>query len=162
MKAIFQTLIIVIGFFLPASSCLFASEILQGEVIKVIDGDSIVVRTAGGRKEIRLWGIDCPEYDQPHAGTAKKRTANLLANDITIEVKGRDSYNRILAIAYSDSVCVNRELVRQGAAWVYDYYCRESVCREWNRLERQARAKRKGLWRDKEPTPPWEWRRTRG
>jgi len=136
---------------------------LQCKLIKVIDGDSILVLAGNSEQEIRLWGIDSPEYDQPYADMAKEQTATLLKGDsLSVKVKGLDSYNRIVGVVYRDGICVNQKLVMQGAAWVYDYYCRTAECEEWARLELEARAHRRGLWQGKNPIPPWKWRRLKG
>lgn len=44
----------------------------EAEVIRVIDGDSFKVRRVdtGEEVHIRLFGIDCPEYDQPFGNAA--------------------------------------------------------------------------------------------
>jgi micrococcal nuclease len=40
-------------------------------------------------------------------------------------------------------------------AWAYTQYLKDpSIAR----LEQVARAGRRGLWSDKEPVAPWEWR----
>lgn len=163
MKYILRNLILAIAFCSLSSSWSGAGETLRCRVLKVIDGDSILVLAGNSEMEIRLWGIDSPEYDQPYADKAKKRTAELLkGNSISVKVKGRDGYNRVLAVVYSGGTCVNQKLVMQGAAWVYDYYCRAAECGEWVRLEREARVHRRGLWQDKNPMPPWKWRRLNG
>ena len=41
------------------------AETLYGTGIRVVDGDSFVVRVEGREIEVRLYGIDCPEYSQP-------------------------------------------------------------------------------------------------
>jgi len=50
----------------------------------------------------------------------------------------------------------NAELVAAGLAWQYTYYSRDPGLAA---LEREARAKRLGLWADRSPVPPWEFRR---
>lgn len=161
MKRIVLNILVAMVFLVPHCSLSVAGEVLHCEAIKVIDGDSILIRVGGAKKEVRLWGIDSPEYDQPYAAAAKKCTASLLTDSLKIKVIGRDGYNRILGMVYSGDICINRELVRQGAAWVYDYYCRSAECREWAGLERKARVQKRGLWRDDDPIPPWKWRKSR-
>ena len=39
----------------------------------------------------------------------------------------------------SGGININEELVRSGAAWVYDRYCTTGACEEWQRLENAAR-----------------------
>jgi endonuclease YncB( thermonuclease family) len=46
--------------------------------------------------------------------------------------------------------------VRAGMAWVFDKYVTD---RGLYAVQEEARAARRGLWADKKPTPPWEWRR---
>jgi endonuclease YncB( thermonuclease family) len=52
--------------------------------------------------------------------------------------------------------------VEAGFAWHYKRYEQEQS--DWDRAayaraEVQARAERRGLWRDLEPVPPWDFRR---
>jgi len=47
-------------------------------------------------------------------------------------------------------------LLEEGLAWHYKSY---SNSPEYGRLEEIAKAKRKGIFRQKNPIPPWEWRR---
>ncbi len=70
-----------------------------------------------------------------------------------------DRYGRTVALVTVETTLVNQELVRQGLAWVYARYCKRPVCREWERLEAEAREARRGLWADPRPVPPWEFRR---
>jgi endonuclease YncB( thermonuclease family) len=55
---------------------------------------------------------------------------------------------------------LNSWLVKEGFAWVYPQYCkRADICDRLRELEAAARESKAGLWRDKEPVPPWEWRK---
>ena len=47
-------------------------------------------------------------------------------------------------------------MVSEGLAWHYKSY---SDSKEFSKLEEEARQKRKGVFRQKNPTPPWEWRK---
>ncbi len=49
-----------------------------------------------------------------------------------------------------------------GLAWHFTRYAHEQSTEERERYadaEREARAKRVGLWSDPAPVAPWEWRR---
>lgn len=70
----------------------------------------------------------------------------------------QDAYGRTVAVINIDNNCLNAELVRNGLAWVYDEYCDQSECEEWNRLEDEARSANFGLWAAPNPIPPWDWR----
>ena len=135
---------------------------IEGRVTRVIDGDSLLVKEGGRVLEVRLWGIDCPEYDQPYGRRAKAVSHDLLdGRSIRLEVEDRDSYGRLVALVYRGDMLVNEELVHRGTAWVYGHYCRLSICRHWRNLQRRVRSVKKGLWRERRPTPPWVWRHRR-
>ncbi len=48
--------------------------------------------------------------------------------------------------------------VRVGMAWVYDRYSRPDS--PLYAEQAAAKAARRGLWADKDPVAPWEWRRS--
>lgn len=132
---------------------------LSGKVKKVIDGDSLILQQGKRNYEIRLWGIDCPEYGQPYGASARKMSrALLLSKNALVRVKNRDSYGRYVGVVYLGNFNVNEELVRQGVAWVYNHYCREPICNDWNSLQEQARLEKRGLWNEKKQVAPWKWR----
>jgi micrococcal nuclease len=130
----------------------------EGVVVRVIDGDSMQIRRDGKIYEIRLYGIDTPEYKQPYSNKAKQFTRRLAYNKtVSVDI---DRYGRIVALVFSQGKLVNRELVRAGLAWFYPKYCLEQpLCGELESLERQARKERRGLWRDNSPVSPWDWKR---
>ncbi|MBU0943602.1 MAG: thermonuclease family protein [Proteobacteria bacterium] len=138
-----------------------AGQYIKATVIKVVDGDTIQVLYKGRSIRVRLWGIDTPEWRQPFSKIAKKHTIKLLADpEVELEEKDWDDYGRLVAIVITKKKqCLNEELLRAGLAWVHIYYCKEAICDRWYKIEREARGKRSGLWRDNSPTPPWVWKR---
>ncbi|GAB4343706.1 MAG: thermonuclease family protein [Desulfobulbaceae bacterium] len=133
----------------------------EGTVAGVIDGDSIKVRRDSRLYEIRLYGIDTPEYRQPYSNKAKQLTRRLCLGRASVVLeKDIDRYGRIVAVVFCGDTMVNRELVEQGLAWHYPRYCHEQpLCGELRRLEERAAARKRGLWRDPSPVAPWEWKR---
>lgn len=130
------------------------------ETAEIVDGDSFWVTTADRRIEVRLWGIDCPEWTQPYAREAKELTAELLmGRNLRVEVQDTDIYGRKVAMVYAGPTSVNEELVRSGAAWVFPRYCRQSICTKWKELQADAQQKGIGLWHLPKPEPPWNKRR---
>ena len=130
-----------------------------GKVTGVADGDTITVLHDGRSEKIRLHGIDTPERKQAYGNRAEALT-NSLVRGRTIEVKPQtvDRYGRTVALVYVDGQSLNELLIRNGYAWVYQKYCKDSFCSDWSRLEEQARNQRKGMWQDPHIVPPWEWR----
>ena len=133
----------------------------QGYVVKVLDGDSLRVKRGREIIEIRLYGIDCPEWGQDYGNRAKRYTkAKTYQRTVTVEPRDVDRYGRIVALISSSGRLVNRELVRNGLAWMYPKYCKKQpLCSELKKLENKARNRRLGLWRAKDPVSPWQWKR---
>lgn len=126
----------------------------------VHDGDTVTILEAGKREvRVRLVEIDAPEKAQAFGDAAREHLAALVFGKF-VEVRGtdHDPYDRLLAHIYVDGVWVNRQMVVDGFAWQFDRYSTSSELAE---AERSARHAHRGLWRDRHPTPPWEWRRER-
>lgn len=127
----------------------------------VSDGDTL--RAADGRR-IRLYGVDCPEKRQARGADAIAITKRLtLGRTVKLEKVDQDKYGRVVGIVSLDdgSVVLQEELLKAGAAWLYDQYCRRPVCIGWQTLEKTARKRKVGLWSDPVPVPPWVWRKNR-
>lgn len=136
---------------------------LSGKVVKIADGDTLtIVDAKGGKHKIRLYGIDTPEYDQPHYRAAKNALSRLVANKIVgIIVKDTDTYGRTVGVVFIEGRSVNLEMVRRGHAWWYKRYA--ELSQTLREAEAHARAYELGLWAEPEPEPvaPWVWRRQR-
>jgi endonuclease YncB( thermonuclease family) len=133
-----------------------------GKVVNIADGDTITVLTENqGEKIIRLSGIDCPENFQIHGEKAKRFTASkILDRRVRIIPQTVDEYDRTVALVIVNGENVNEQIVAHGHGWVYKKYCTAAYCQDWLKLETTARDAQVGLWEDKNPLPPWEWRAT--
>ena len=132
----------------------------EGLVTRVLDGDSLRIKQGKKTVTIRLYGIDSPEYGQPHWQEAKERVSALtLRKEVRVEVVTTDQYGRAVALVSYRGQLINAEMVGRGLAWVYRRYCTmQPLCARLDALEEVARAGRLGVWRDPRPVPPWEWR----
>jgi len=128
--------------------------------VSIIDGDSLKVRYRSMNRQIGLWGIDAPEWNQPHAHLAKSLLQSLiLGRKVVIEPYYLDDYKRVIAQVYWQQQNINQLLIERGYAWVHIYYCKKAVCDEWRKLQRQARMRGDGLWGNRQAIPPWRWKR---
>ncbi len=157
---------VVIFLFFSAQKS-FGNTIIA-KVIKVIDGDSLLVIEKKSRKkiEVRLWGIDAPEWEQRSSKKSKSYLSRKVLNKNCVLKKiGYDRYDRLLAIVYSDNKkpgeSINALAVKNGMAWVYTKYCNKKICKEWKRYQRKAKKDRIGLWKEKNPISPWSWKRAK-
>lgn len=129
------------------------------KVVGVSDGDTLTALDEDDKRhKVRLHGIDAPETNQPFGTKAREALGRLtVKKTATFRLHGTDRYGRDLARVEVDGEDVNVELVKAGFAW---HYVRYDHSPELASAEREARTEKRGLWADKEPTPPWEWRAT--
>lgn len=138
-----------------------AAEAGRAHVVRVVDGDTIVVRLAGAgeaEEKVRLIGIDTPETADPRATVecfgqdASRRTAALLPPGTAVrlvrDVEARDRYSRLLAYVYraSDGLFVNLALVAEGYAAVATYPPNVAHVEEFAAAARRAQEGGRGLW----------------
>jgi endonuclease YncB( thermonuclease family) len=130
----------------------------KGEVIRVLDGDTIEVPHVKHPERIRLYGIDCPEKGQSFGKKAKQATSSLLfGKDVRIETHGRDKHRRTLGTVFDGDLNVNQELVKEGWCWWFRKFVpKDQALKE---LEQEAKEAKKGLWTDPNPVSPWLYRR---
>jgi micrococcal nuclease len=131
-------------------------------VVQVLDGDTIVVRRAGGAHEtIRLLGVDTPETHHPrkpvqcYGPEAAAYTASRLFGQVVRledDVERHDIYGRRLAYVYLDGVNFERELLQRGYARLLVIEPNHAHARAMLDDELDARARRVGLWGACEPS----------
>lgn len=140
------------------------ADILQGRVVSVSDGDTVTVLDRSNTQfKIRLMGIDAPEKKQAFGNKSKESLSDLVFNkQVSVEYRKQDKYGRTLGKIIVDGIDANLEQVKAGMAWHYKKYQNEQSIEDrfiYANAEILARSKKRGLWFDREPTPPWEWRK---
>ena len=141
------------------SSYLFSLELI-GKVVKVSDGDTVTILTSDKTQhKIRLNDIDAPEKKQAFGNKSKDNLAKYIAGKtVTVEYQKKDKYKRVLGTIYYNNTDINLQQVKDGYAWVYKKYSNNQT---YYKAEKVARDKRVGLWIDKNPLEPWEFRKKR-
>lgn len=140
-----------------------ASDTLQGRVVGVSDGDTVtVLDSTNTQAKIRLLGIDAPEKKQSFGSKSKESLSNLVfSKQVTVEYSKKDKYGRTVGKIIVDGIDANLEQVKAGMAWHYKKYQKEQSAEDrvlYSIAEEQAKREARGLWVDREPTPPWDWR----
>jgi micrococcal nuclease len=148
---------IIAAFVLAFTATLQADEI-RGKVVSIADGDTITVLDAEKvQHKIRLEGIDAPEKGQAFGTKSKEKISEKVGEkELVVRWTKKDRYGRILGDVYLGDRHINLEMVRDGMAWHYKQY---SKSKELSDAEDEARKSQKGLWVDKDPVPPWEYRK---
>jgi len=146
--------IAVVILLLGVAASASAVELWKGKVVGVADGDTLTVRRGKAPARIRLHGVDCPEPGQRFADDATKLTRRLALGKIaTVETMGKEG-QRAVARVVVDGKDLSVELLKAGLAWWH----RGDADPGQTRFEQEARAAKRGLWVDADPTPPWHVR----
>lgn len=143
-----------------------AAEV-SGTVIRVVDGDTIVVSAKGFDTTVRLLGIDTPETKKPGTAVqcggpeAAAEAKRLLAQGTRVRVMSdpnpkyetRDRYGRFLGIVYvrgrtGEAGSVNYQLVSRGFArvLVVNRVRPPTYAPTFQVAERSARTRNLGIW----------------
>src|SRR5512146_1631191 len=131
-----------------------------GNVVEVLDGDTLRIHTGGETRTVRLIGIDAPERSHPSrmvefladeaaaflASLCEGKTVTLEPGDEDVDRHGR--LLRYVLLPPPDGRLVNLEMVRQGYARVYRSFAFSRKA-EFLDAEREARTREKGIWREK-------------
>jgi len=126
------------------------------KVIRVVDGDTIVVEYKGNEEKVRLIGVDTPESVHPNevknteegikTSNYTKERLNGKTVELELDVQERDKYGRILAYVYIDGEMYNKELLRLGYAKVATYPPNVKYVDYFTKIQEEARENKVGLW----------------
>jgi Micrococcal nuclease (thermonuclease) homologs len=142
------------------SPSFYVSKAVDGDTLKLSNGDNI-----------RLIGIDTPEsrYNsklERDARRSRKDIDSIIkmgkeASNFTrrlvggkkvrleFDVEKHDRYGRLLAYVYlEDGTFVNSRIIEEGYAQVMTIAPNVKYAQTFLKLEREARQKKKGLWKD--------------
>ena len=130
---------------------------LPCDLVRVVDGDTAVINHMGNRITIRIQAIDCPESDQPHGDKATEALYALLTSGALSWISSGDSsYGRGVAVLLVDGADVGLQMIARGLAWPSDLQYMPPT--EYLEAHRLARDERRGLFAEKRPVHPAQWR----
>jgi endonuclease YncB( thermonuclease family) len=166
---------------LAATQIASAADVLYGRVVGVTDGDTITILDNKNRQhEIRLFAIDAPETSchikkpspaddvcveksQPFGKASKKNLSYLVyGKNVKVLLGQGTSYNRIVGTVFVGNQDINLQQVRDGYAWHYTYFAKNqpyAVRKVYEESQKLAKKEMRGLWGDKYPVAPWDYRK---
>jgi micrococcal nuclease len=153
----------------------FSPDLMQAEVqpsdgykvIRIKDGDSVVVAPVGKEEVIKchLYGVDAPEMakkDKPgqlFAVEAKAELTRLLGDGtVQVLVTSRDYSGRAVCLIKSGNVDVNLAMIEKGYAWAYRKKLMKPFMEAYVSAEDRAKTEKLGLWACDNPETPWDYR----
>ena len=124
-----------------------------GKVVKIHTGDTIELLAEGGPIRIHLYGIHCPESDQPLAKEAMQYTSDLTFGKIvTVHITNTDRRSgKTGTVMLPGGKSLNSELIKAGLAWWNQQSA--PADRVLQTLENSAKSNRLGLWLVPDPVP---------
>jgi endonuclease YncB( thermonuclease family) len=145
-------------------NCGLSAGTIQGKVVAVADGDTITVLDAKNTQhKIRLQGIDAPENAQAYGKRSKQSLHQLIHGiQVDVEFQKKDKYGRTVGKVLHNGTDVCLAQIKLGMAWHYKQYESEQPKEDreiYSHAELSARSQAIGLWKDKHPAPPWEFRK---
>ena len=155
--------------FLPIAGL---AENLTGRVVGVADGDTVTLLTPDKTQHrVRISGIDAPEKAQPFGNRSKQNMEHMAkGKEALADCPKTDRYGRkVCRVWVQPEDCpacgltldVGYAQISAGLAWWYRAYAREQSAEDRGRYESEendARLRKRGLWVDDDPEPPWELR----
>ncbi len=127
-------------------------------VLRVIDGDTVLVLMEGEPVRLRMLGINTPETVDPRKkvecfGKEASQRAKELLDGVSVRLEtdttqGRyDRYGRLLAYAYlPDGILFNQLMIEEGFAYEYTYRFPYRLQSEFKAAEERARFFKRGLF----------------
>ena len=130
----------------------------KATVVRVVDGDTIVVHIGGRDENVRILGIDTPETHKPNTPVecfgpeASDRMTALLPKATIVrlvrDVEARDRYGRLLAYVYrdSDGLFIDLTMVSEGYAGTLAIPPNLAHRAEFDAAATAAQSAKRGLW----------------
>jgi micrococcal nuclease len=135
--------------------CAHAND-LAPKITQFYDGDTVEIQDGLNAYKLRLTDIDAPERNQSYGKTAKRALTKLCKNaNIQVHLSGIDKYQRNLGKLSCNNQDVSVFMISNGHAWFNRRYSMDYTL---DLAEQTARTNKIGLWKCKNPTPPWQWR----
>ncbi|WP_066423478.1 thermonuclease family protein [Anabaena sp. 4-3] len=138
-------------------------DIEQGKVIKVIDGDGLLVSMEEETLNIRLAYVDSPEHHQEYGLESKQWLEKQLSNTSSVIsirfIDFDEKHERNIADVFINGYSLSWLMVATGNAWAYYDFLTNEVEQCYIEAQYFARKYRLGLWTNNLfPTPPWIYR----
>jgi len=150
-----KTTLYAILFLLAATAA--EARTIQGKVTRVIDGNTLEFLSSEGEQyTILLYGIDCPELTQAFGDEARICLEKLSLNkSATVTITGKDrSGNSVAEVKINGKSDPRIQLLKEGLAWTSE----KGADTNLESYRAVSQSKKKGLWKDENPTPPWTHR----
>lgn len=135
-----------------------ADKGFEVRLVRVVDGDTLIVIKDEKEIRVRLIGINAPESVDPRrpvecfgkeAGAHLKEIIGDQVNlrlELDLSQGTYDKYGRLLAYVFTNKVLLNRRMIADGYAYEYTYRLPYLYQADFKQAELMARETLVGLW----------------
>ena len=144
------------------TSAAFAQTTITGRVAEVIDGKTVVIKTANFTKvTVKLQFVDVPlEPKNDFTAVVKGHLQQLLeGKTLQFQTRRMADFSMLIGVLTADGVDVSQQMLRDGAAWyaIPEMDDQEAAEREaYLKVEAAAKSEKRGIWGIKDLKPVWE------
>lgn len=139
-----------------------SADSLTGRVVKIADGDTLTLAVGRQHHKIRIAAIDAPERYQAWGDRSRTHLSSLALNQAAVaNCSGFDQWGHRLCKLTVNNRDIGLTQIEEGMAWWSRQNANEQPAAEqsaYGSAELMAKLKRRGLWRDTNPMPPWDFR----
>ena len=133
-------------------------------VSSISDGDTLTCYRMNLRRsetKLRFAYVDAPESSQAYSKESARLIKSMVYKKfVRVQITDVDRYGRCVGVIYRYRRSMNEEMVKRGAAWVYEEYIRDkNHLKHMMALQDKARKQKKGLWKASRPMRPKEYRK---
>ena len=130
-----------------------APELQSATVVRVIDGNTIVVDTDDGERTVQMIGVDTPIYGNPFYDFAQEVTQSWIHGEqisLEADVEDKDDQGRLLRYVYLDGVMINAAILLNGLGSAVNDGRNMSYNGYLSDMQRRAQDSGAGIWDDQE------------
>ncbi len=144
---------------------LAAQAVTEVKVLKISSGDTLLVDDGVNKVTVRILGIDAPEEGQSVFEEAKKNLSNLVNGKKIILRYSlhnlKDELGYFPARVFIGNTDVGLNALKNGFAWYNKkdrFFFEKKDDKENGDAADKAQAAKTGIWQDRKPQKPWEYR----
>ena len=133
-------------------------------ITAISDGDTLTCYRFNFRRsetKLRFAYIYAPESTQSYGPESKRLIKKMVYRKVVrVRITDIDRFGRCVGEIYRFRRSMNEEMVKRGAAWVYEDYIKDKKhLKHMNALQSHAKKHKKGLWRGTRPIRPSDYRK---
>ena len=142
-----------------------AKELIEGKVVSVENGDTIIVQVGGEipfTYLVKLQAVDAPDIGQPYYENSRNALSKLVyKKDVKVVVNSIYAKGMAIGTVFRNGRDVGLEMLEKGFAWHFKRFAYQqpsSDRKSYAEAQDYASASGLGLWSENRPTPPWVFR----